>query len=118
MLEGNPAPSSVINGNRSSNGTILTVPAGATYTCDITISGGITVAGTGHPTVTVSGAGAIPGNGSVIADLTLPGLALVSVVGSSFTEAVVVAPPGNSVDLVFNVGGASAASVTVNGHTF
>ena len=119
MIENNPTPSSILNGRKTAAGTVVTVPAGTTATFDITISGGITIAGTANPTVTLSTAGtSFPPNGAVVADLTLPGLALVSVAGSSYTEVCVAADATHSVDLVFALGGASAASVVINGHTF
>jgi hypothetical protein len=118
MLQSPPTPSTIINGNRTSSGTILTIPAGLTFTGDVSISGSIAVAATGHATVTASGTGSIPATGSVVADLSLGGLALTTVAGSTFMEIVVVAPAGNSVDLVFATGGMSAASVVINGFTF
>lgn len=122
MIENNPSPSSILNGRRTSAGTIagVSVPPGTTATFDITISGGITLAGTANPTVTLSTAGTSnPANGAVVADLSLAGLALVSVAGSTYTEVCVANTDAtHNVDLVFALGGASAASVVINGHTF
>jgi len=119
MIVNPPAAGSIYNGNRQSNGTILTIPAGSIFTCDIAISGSVDALASGRATVTMSTAGVSePPNGSVLADLSLQGLAATSVADHTYIEAVFYTPPANSVDLVFALGGLSSASVTINGFTF
>lgn len=119
MLYTNVGSTNVINGNRNSAGTIVTIPAGGVFNGDISISGSMTGVGTGRCTVTLSTTSVngtmAPANGAVIADLTVAGLLGVTSSNSSQTEAFVYAPTDQSVDLVFSLGGTSAASVVING---
>ncbi len=100
-------------GERTTTGTILTIPAGSVWCGDIQISASISLAATATPRVTTAGTNVAPGG--VISRLSLTGLALVTITDSNTITAIVMAPPENSVTLEFNTGGASSASVVCNG---
>jgi len=117
MIAFSPNPGHTICGNRTSAGTIITIPAGSTWCGDIQIAASVTVGATGTPSVTVSGAGAEPAAGAVLSRLSITGLALTTVTDSNTISAIVVAPAGNDVTLEFATGGASSASVVCNGFT-
>lgn len=105
----------LVCGERTTSGTVLVIPAGSVWCGSIQIAASISVAGTATTRVTVSGAGATPVPGQAIARLSMTGLALSTVADSSTVDAIVMAPPENSVTLEFNTGGASSASVVANG---
>lgn len=115
MIAYSPNPGNTICGNRTSTGTILTIPAGSVWCGDIQLSASVSIAATATPTVTVSGAGAEPAPGSIVSRLSITGLALTTVTNSNTVSAIIVAPSGNSVTLEFATGGATSASVVCNG---
>lgn len=115
MISYSPNPGHTICGNRTSAGTILTIPAGSTWCGDIQMAASISVAATGTPNVTVAGAGAEPAAGAVLSRLSITGLALTTVTDSNTVSAIVISPVDNSVTLEFATGGASSASVVCNG---
>lgn len=116
MIAYSPNPGHIVQGSRTSTGTILTIPADSVWCGSIQIAASVAVAGTGAPAVTVSGANVEPANGSVLARLSITGLALTTVADSSTIDAIVVTG-STPVTLEFNTGGASSASVVCNGFT-
>lgn len=80
------------------------------------ISASVSVATTGTPSITVSGANGGPSDGTIVHRLSLTGLALTTVTDSC-TVAVVVSSGSNALTLEFNTGGATSATCTVNGFT-
>lgn len=105
----------ILNGTRTTNGTIVTIPANSFFNCSIAISASITLAGTATPRVTIAGANAQPIDGSIVHQIAVAGLLAGIGSGGAPIEAVI-KTGANPVDLVFNTGGASIASVTVNGY--
>ncbi len=105
----------ILNGTRTSNGTILTIPPNSQFNGTIAISGSITLVGSATPRVTVSGNTVEPVSGSIIHQVAFAGL--LSAIGSGGTPIECTIKTGaESANLVFNTGGASAASVTINGY--
>src|SRR5690349_18106195 len=114
-----PPASDLVNASATANTTsIVTIPGGRWFTADIQLSCSHTIAGTATPrvTYTVPGgtSGAAPANGSVLSRLSVTGLALSTVTDSNTTE-ILVYGGDNGCTLDFNTGGASSASVTING---
>jgi hypothetical protein len=99
----------------TANGTLVTIPAGKWYTGTVSISGSITVAGACNPTVAISGNDASDVNGTVLARMTLQGLALTALANSTTTD-ILVKAGANDIDLVFTAGAAGVSSVTCNGY--
>lgn len=97
---------------------IVSIPGGRWYTANVQIAASVALAATGTPriTYTVPGgtSGAAPANATVLARLSITGLALTTVSNSSTTE-ILVYGGDNGCTLDFNTGGASSASVTING---
>lgn len=119
MIVAGPPASDIINASATANSTgIVTVPGGRWFTANVQLSASHTIAGTAIPRVTyvVPGgtSGAAPGNGSVLARLSVTGLALTTITDSNTTE-ILVWGGDNGCTLDFNTGGASSASVTING---
>ncbi len=115
MIAFNPGVGNLLNGSRTTAGTILTIPAGGVWCGDLMLSASAAVAVTATPNVTVSGAGSEPATGSTVARLSLSGLALTTVAGAATVACILVAPAGNSITLEFALGGATSASVVANG---
>lgn len=118
MFAGSVDAEFILNGARSTTGTILTVPAGMQWSGDVYLTASVSVAGTCAPQVTVSGADAVPASGSIVHQLSVTGLALTTVGDSGMTEVIVRAPEGNSVNLVFTAGASGSSTVTANGVLF
>lgn len=113
----NPGMGRIRNGSRTTNGTILTIPANHVLNATILLSASISVAGSVRPNVTVAGTGGDPVDGSVLHQLSLSGLALTTIVDNAQMDVVVIAGV-NPLTLEFNTGGATMASVVVNGYVF
>jgi len=121
-----PPASAILAGLATTNaGTIITIPAGQTWTGRVTISativvatGGAAVAGSAR--VSTAGTGVIPSAGDYLRlDLNAPqsGAALngTNSTGSVSSPFTVVAPAGNSVTLVLNVTNTSTQSASAAG---
>ncbi len=119
MILATPPNVDIVNYSGTASATgVVTVPGGRWLTANIQLSCSHTVAGTATPNVTYavpSGtAGAAPTNGSTLARLSVTGLALTTITDSDTTE-ILVWGGDNGCTLNFNTGGASSASVTING---
>lgn len=116
MIATNPSPGDIRCSTRTATGTIITVPAGRVFCGDIYIAASISVAGTGTPRVTVNGGGTgvEPAASTIIHQLSMTGLALSTVAQAGKIEIVCRAGDAD-MTLDFNTGGASSASVTING---
>lgn len=110
-----PKEGNIINGSRTTAGTIITIPAGQVWHGDIQVSATIAAAGVATPNVTVAGTGVEPTAGAVLSRLSITGLAATTVTDSNTIRATVRAPVGNAVTLEFALGGAGSASVVCNG---
>lgn len=108
-------PTDVLCGSRTSTGTILTIPAGRQWCGSILISASLTGLGSATPSVTVSGSGANPVDGSVVHELSLNALLSVASTDSATVDLIAFAPAGNDITLEFATGGATSASVVANG---
>lgn len=117
MLETSVDASQIVNGSRTTTGTILTVPAGLQWNGQILLTASVAVAGTSAPTVTTAGTDVAPASGSVVHRLSVTGLALTTVVDSATIDVVVRAPEGNSVTLEFTAGASGTSTVVANGYT-
>lgn len=118
MFAGQPNSSEIVNGSRTTTGTLVTIPAGKWFTGNLQVTASVAVAGASAPTVTVNGTNAAPAAGSVLARLTLNGLALTTVVDSIETEVIVLSPSENDITLEFTAGANGASSATINGFIF
>lgn len=119
MIVAAPPASDIVNASATATTAgIVTVPGGRWLTANVQLSASHTVAGTAIPRVTyvVPGgtSGAAPANGSTLARLSITSLALTAICDSDTTE-ILVWGGDNGCTLDFNTGGASSASVTVNG---
>ena len=94
------------------------MPGGRWLSADVQLSASIALAGTATPEVTyhVPGgtSGAAPADGSVLARITLTGLALTTVADSNTTE-IYVYGGDNGCTLNFTAGASGSSSVTING---
>lgn len=115
MLELSVDANQIINGSRSTTGTILTVPAGQQWSGSVLLTASVAVAGTSAPQVTTAGTNVTPASGSIVHRLSVSGLALTTVGDSATLEVVVRAPEENSVTLEFTAGASGTSTVTANG---
>jgi len=105
----------ILNGTRTTNGTILTIPPRSMFNGTIAISASITLAGSATPRVTVAGNTVEPPAGAIVHQVAVAGL--LAGIGSGGTPIDCVIKTGaEAATLEFNTGGASAASVTINGY--
>lgn len=118
MITYNPAASEILCNTRSTTGTVITVPAGKWYTCDISLSAAVSALGASNPTVTVNGTNAAPAAGTVVARLNLSGLNLASLSDTALISLIVKAPDANDITLDFAAGATGTSSVTINGFIF
>lgn len=97
---------------------ILSIPANRYFSVSIQMSANVTVLGTATPRVTwttaSTGGTNSPATGAIVARLSLSGLAAVSVQSDGTTEFAGYSG-NNGGQFDFNTGGASGASVTING---
>lgn len=118
MLNSPPTPANILNGNATAAGTVLTIPANSIFTANVSISAAITGIGTARPTITLNSTGVThPAAGSIVADVTAAGLATAPTANSNVME-IVIGTGASPATLDFALGGASAASVVINGFTF
>lgn len=105
----------ILNGTRTSNGTILTIPPNSMFNGSCAISGSITLAGSATPRVTTAGNTVQPAAGSIVHQVAFAGL--LAGIGSGGTPQQLAIKTGSeAATLEFNTGGASIASVTINGY--
>lgn len=113
-----PAPGDIVCGTRTTNGAVVTVPKGRVFCADISIAASMTLAATATPRVTTAaangGTNIEPAAGTVVAQLSMAGLALTTIAQAS-TIAIVCRAVDADIALNFDTGGASSASVTING---
>jgi hypothetical protein len=119
MIQVTIPASDVINASATATTTgIVSIPGGRWLSADVQISSSISVAGTSVPRLNfvVPGgtAGAAPANGSVLARITLTGLALTTVTDSNTTE-IYVYGGDNGCTLDFTAGASGSSSITING---
>lgn len=105
----------ILNGTRTTSGTILTIPPNSMFTGSIAISGSIAVAGSATPRVTIAGNAVEPAAGAIVHQIAFAGL-LAGIGSGGAPQNVVVKTGAESATLEFNPGGATIASVTVNGY--
>lgn len=110
-----PSPDSIRSATRDTAGTLVTVPAGTVFICDIYLGVSMTVAGNTTAAVSVNGAGADPVDGSIAHRVSLDGLALSVAEQSGTIECIVRAPAENDVTLDLAITGAGNVTCTVNG---
>lgn len=118
MFNGAPGQEEIFSATRTTSGTLVTIPAGKWYSCDISLSATVAVAGASSPTVTVNGTNAAPTTGTVVARLNIAGLALTTVSDSNTISAILRSPLENSITLDFTPGANGTSSATVNGFIF
>lgn len=116
MIVHSPAQSALLCATRTSTGTLLTIPANSTWCGDLSISASVAALATGTPRITVNGSDVGPAGGTVVAQLSISGLAT-STVPDSVTIGAIVVTGASSATLDFNTGGATSASATANGFT-
>lgn len=105
----------ILCGTRSTNGTILTIPPNSFFNGSCAISGSITLAGSATPRVTVVGNTVEPVAGTIVHQVAFAGL--LSGIGSGGTpQELLVKTGAEAATLVFDTGGATIASVTINGY--
>jgi hypothetical protein len=105
----------ILNGTRTTNGTILTIPPNSMFNGSIAISASITLAGSATPRVTVAGTNVQPTAGSIVHQVAVAGL--LAGIGSGGTPIDCIVKTGaEAATLEFNTGGASVATVTINGY--
>lgn len=118
MIAYSAAASEILCNTRTTSGTVITVPAGKWYTCDISLSAAVSALGASNPTVTVNGTNAAPAAGTVVHRLNLSGLNLASLSDAVTIGLIVKAPDENSITLDFTAGATGTSSVTINGFVF
>lgn len=118
MFPGSPGSAQIIGNSLTANGTLATIPAGMTLTANVGLNAAVAVLGSANLTVTVNGANAAPGNGTVIARLTVSGLLAAAAAAAQDFEILVKAPPENNVTLAFAISGVGTGNATINGWHF
>lgn len=119
MILASPPSVDIVNYSGTTTATgVVFIPGNRWLTADIQLSCSHTIAGTATPRVTyvIPGgtSGAAPASGSVLARLSVTGLALTTITDSN-TTSILVYGGDNGCTLDFNTGSASSASVTING---
>lgn len=119
MIQVTIPASDIVNYSGAASATnIVTVPGGRWLTADVQLSTSVAVAGTSVPTVTYNvpagTSGAAPAGGSVLARLTVTGLALTTVTDSN-TTGIYVYGGDNGCTLDFTAGASGTSSVVING---
>lgn len=114
MIIAGPDADKILCNSRTTTGTLITIPAGNTWTGDLVISASVAAAATGTPSITTSGVGGGPASGTVVHRLSITGLAVTTATDSCMTEIIVVAG-ANDITLEFNTGGATSAAATATG---
>lgn len=110
MFQGSPGSDQILASSVTATGTMITIPAGMTYSGDLTVAASSAVAGTSTVTVSTTGTNVAPAAG-VIARISVTGLLASAGADSYSTEIIVKAPPENSVTLTATVTGTGSASV-------
>lgn len=118
MFDGGPSASEILCNTVSATGTVITVPAGKWYTCDILLSATVSAIGTSSPAVTVNGTNAAPAAGTVVARINASGLLASATAPAATVGLVVKAPDENSITLDFTAGASGTSSVTINGFIY
>lgn len=118
MFPGFPSSSEIICNTVAATGTLITIPAGKSYSGHLTISATVAVAGTSIPTVSTAGTNVAPASGTVIGRINLSGLALTTIASTGSFEIIVRAPDENSVTLTFTAGASGTSSATINGYIY
>lgn len=93
-----PASADIIGASRTTTGTLVVIPAGRTFVGSMSLSNSISVAGNNQPTISVSGAGALPAG--TLHQIVLSGLALST------------AASANTIGNVYIYGGSAGGTVT------
>lgn len=101
---------------RTSNGTMLTIPAGRVFVFDASINNSITVTGNGNTSITFNGVGAEIPDGTVILQCVVTGIALTSTGANTAYISGVIKAGANDCTLTFATSGTSAATGTVGGY--
>ena len=118
MIVANPSASDILCNSTVAAGTVVTIPANRTYTCDISITTTQTVAGSSTATLTFNpkagSTGTGPDSATVVLRCTATGLA--SSVGTNNTYITAVYNGGSAgATLDFALGGATSASCSISG---
>lgn len=119
MIQALPPAADIVNASATSTTVgLVSVPGGRWLTADVQLAASVAVAGNSVPTLTfqVPGgtSGAAPAGGSVLARLTLVGLALTTVTESS-TVSIHVYGGDNGCTLDFTAGANGSSSCVING---
>lgn len=93
-----PVSTDLVGASRSTTGTLVTIPIGRTFVGSVSLSCSISVLGNSQPSISVSGAGALPAG--TLHQIIAVGLALTTVANS------------NSMGGVYIYGGTAGATVT------
>jgi len=93
-----PASSDIVGASRTTTGTLVTIPANRTFHGAVSLSCSVSLAGNSQPSISVSGAGAVPTG--TIHSIIAVGLALTTVANS------------NTISDVYIFGGSAGATVT------
>ena len=110
-----PSSGDIRVSTRTTNGTMITVPAGRVFCYDINITNSVSIAGNGNTTVTWNGVGSEIADGTVLLQCVVSGLALTVSANTAYITGVVRAG-ANDCTISFASSGTSAASATVSGY--
>jgi len=110
MFPGSPGSDQILAASVTATGTLITIPAGMTFTGDLAVAASSAIAGTSTVVVSTAGTNVAPVAGPV-ARISVTGL-LASAGADSYTIGVLVkAPPENGVTLTATISGTGSASV-------
>lgn len=110
MFQGSPGLDQILASTVTASGTMITIPAGMTFSGDLSVAASSAVAGTSTVTVSTAGTNVAPAAG-VIARISVTGLLASAGADSYSTEIIVKAPPENNVTLTASISGTGSASV-------
>ena len=117
MILSMPAANSLLAANTTSTQAgLITVPAGRTFTANVLIGATVTVAGTASPRVTwtAPGTGAQPATGTIVAGISVAGLAT-SVGNGAVSHEIIVQAGSQACTLDFTAGAAGSSFCTITG---
>lgn len=115
MMTNMPNSTAILNGSRSTTGTVLTIPANTFFSLNIAITATVALAGSSNPRVTINGSGGSHASGSELLGVNVTGLLSATSSGNNETEVCGFAGE-NDLTIQFTAGAAGSSACWVNGY--
>lgn len=108
-----PDPADIVGASRTATGTLVVIPAGRTFRGSLSLSASVPLAGTGSPTISVTGAGAVPTG--TIYQIISSGLALSATATSGDLADVYIYGGSAGATVTFTQGASGSSSGQISG---